>query len=95
MALRGLIDIHIVTPRGCTAPKGKCKYISKTPCMAILQHLCNTFKSIVACSVVPVTIEMLSVRYYAARLDTVSEAEETSWQQCCKHEQYILLGFFA
>ena len=34
------------------------------------------------CSVVLVTIETLSVRYYVARLDTVLEAKKESWRQC-------------
>ena len=69
MAKRGLTDIYA---RFLRVPEGECGYISKTLSTAVLQQLCNIFKSIVA--VVLVTIEMLLLRYYTATLDTVLEA---------------------
>ena len=60
--------------QGRAAPEGECGYISKTPSTAVLQHFQKH-----RCSVVLVTIETLSVRYYVARLDTVLEAEKESW----------------
>ena len=73
MATRDLTDIRIT-------PKGVCGYIMSVkprvwPChkiyVTIFQKHCH--------SVVLVIIETLSVRYYAARLETVLEAEEKSW----------------
>ena len=60
-------------------PEGECGYISKTPSTAVLQQLCNISKVLLLYRAV--MIEMLALRYYTARLDTVLEAKE-SWQRC-------------
>ena len=41
--MRGLTDIY-----ARFAPEGECGYISKTPSTAVLQQLCDIFKSLVA-----------------------------------------------
>ena len=66
-------------------PEGERGYISKTLSTTVLQHLFNIFNH----SVVLVMIETLSVRYHAARLETVLEAEEKSWRQCYRKTQAI------
>ena len=45
MAVRGLTDISALS-LGRAAPEGECGYISKTQSTAMLQQLCNIFKSI-------------------------------------------------
>ena len=62
-AVRGLTDIYARFPR-VTVLEEECGYISKTLSMAVLQHLCNIFKSIITLLVFVKIEKSLSVRYY-------------------------------